>query len=156
MTMCKFGWSLAVVFFLLTTGFAYKFILQGKTTAAPDGRTAILLTSDERDMVLSEMRIFLQSVQQVARGVADDDLNHIALSAQMSGSNAQMGMPGTLVGKLPLEFKKLGFDTHARFDQLALDADQLGDADHALTQLSEVLGNCVACHSTYRFEVEHK
>ena len=65
----------------------------------------------------------------------------------------QMAVPGSLVGKLPLAFKKLGFDTHARFDELALDAEQLGDRDHALAQLNAILMNCVACHAAYRFEV---
>ena len=62
-------------------------------------------------------------------------------------------MPGSLVGKLPLEFKKLGFDTHSKFTQLALDAEQLGDEQHALAQVSELMENCVACHAIYKIEV---
>ncbi len=71
-------------------------------------------------------------------------------------SPPSQGVPGTLMGKLPLEFKKLGFDTHTRFDQLALDAEQLGDPGHSLTQLAELMQNCVACHAAYRFEVEQR
>ena len=46
----------------------------------------------------------------------------------------------------------LGFDTHRKFDTLALDAEQLGDPDHSLEQLAELMSNCVACHAAYRID----
>jgi len=57
-----------------------------------------------------------------------------------------------LIAKLPLEFKQLGFATHADFDQIAQDAIDLGDPKHTLDQLGSTLGRCVACHSTYRLK----
>ena len=143
-----------VVLALLLAGIAYKFVIQGNVTESADARTAILLESDERDLVLSEMRVFLESVQQITGGITADDMQLVVESARKSGSKAQMEVPGSLIGKLPLAFKKLGSDTHARFDELALDAEQLGDRDHALSQLSLILGNCVACHAAYRFEAD--
>lgn len=77
----------------------------------------------------------------------------VAEYARKSGKAAQGEVPGTLVGKLPLQFKKLGGDTHAKFDQLAMDADDLGDRDQALDQLSTLMKNCVACHATYRIDI---
>ena len=78
----------------------------------------------------------------------------VADAANIVGRPAQEGMPSSLVGKLPLEFKKLGFDTHSRFSQLAMDAESLGDEQHALAQVSELMENCVACHATYKIEVD--
>jgi hypothetical protein len=152
--MCKVCWSIVVVLLIITTGIAYKFIVQGKVVEADDGRVAILLSENERDLVLSEMRIFLQSVQQITSGISTEDMGLVTSSARKSGRNAQIAVPGSLVGKLPLGFKKLGFDTHAKFDELALDAEQLGDSDHSLSQLNTLLENCVSCHSAFRFEVE--
>lgn len=151
--MCKFCWSIVVVLVLVVTGIAYKFIIQGEVVERVDGRTAIQLDKNERHLVLSEMRIFLQSVQQITSGVAKDDMALVAGAALQSGRNAQAAVPASLVGKLPLAFKKLGFDTHAKFDALALDAEQLGDGDHALSQLSTLLENCVACHAAFKFEI---
>lgn len=150
--MCKFCWSIVIILLLITTGIAYKFIIQGETTQGSDGRTAILLDKNEKDLVLSEMRVFLQSVQQIINGISKDDMEIITNSARASGRNAQAEVPGSLIGKLPLAFKKLGFDTHEKFDELALDAEQLGDSEHALTQLNALLENCVSCHASYRFE----
>ena len=152
--MCKTCWSIALILSLVTVGMAYKFIIQGDVIEEPDSRTAILLTQKERDLVLFEMRVFLQSVQQITSGISADDMELVANSARKSGRNAQIAVPGTLVGKLPLAFKKLGFDTHAKFDELALDAEQLGDSEHAITQLGTLLENCVSCHSSYKFDIE--
>jgi hypothetical protein len=133
---------------------AYKFIIQGEVIEEPDSRTTILLTQKERDLVLFEMRIFLQSVQQITSGISADDMDLVASSARKSGRNAQIAVPGTLIGKLPIAFKKLGFDTHAKFDELALDAEQLGDGEHTVTQLGTLLENCVSCHSAFKFNIE--
>ena len=152
--MCKTCWSIVIIMSLVTVGMAYKFILQGEIIEEPDSRTTILLTQKERDLVLFEMRVFLQSVQQITSGISADDMNLVASSARKSGRNAQIAVPGTLIGKLPIAFKKLGFDTHAKFDELALDAEQLGDGEHTITQLGTLLENCVSCHSAYKFNIE--
>ena len=137
---------------IIVAGF-YKFILQGSTTESTDGRTAILLNDSERNLVLAEMRGFLTSVQQINQGISENNMDLVAEHAQKSGKAAQAGMPGTLVGKLPLQFKKLGGDTHAKFDQLAMDADDLGDRNHTLEQLSTLMQNCVTCHAAYRIDI---
>ena len=151
--MCKVCWSIVVVLLLTAAAVAYKFIVLGEVVQADDNRVAIQLSKSERGLVLSEMRVFLQSVQQITGGIATNDLALVAASARKSGRDAQLAVPAALIGKLPLAFKKLGFDTHGKFDQLALDAEQFGDRDHALSQLDALLKNCVSCHSAYRFEV---
>ncbi len=55
---------------------------------------------------------------------------------------------------MPLEFRKLGFSMHQDFDQLALDAESMGDIRHSMTQLGNVMQKCVACHAAYRIVVE--
>jgi len=104
--------------------------------------------------VLAEMRAFLESVQQVTRGIAAEDMQAVIVAAQRSGRAAQAEVPASLVGKLPMAFKRLGFDTHSKFDQLAMDGKDLEDGGHSLTQLATLMENCVACHASYRFEVE--
>jgi len=141
---------------LVIAGGVYKFIFQGSTSGSTDGRIAIVLDAGERDLVLAEMRLFLESIQKITMGIAGDDMELVAEYARKSGMAATVGMPGTLMGKLPLGFKKLGPSTHKQFDQLALDAEDLGDAGHALSQLSVLMQNCVACHAAYRFTVSNE
>ena len=150
--MCRLCWALVVMLLIVTAGMIYKFIFQGSVEQSADGRQAIQLTIDERDLVLAEMRAFLQGAQEIVNGVVSDDMHAVAEAARRVGAATQRAVPGTLIAKLPIAFKKLGFDTHARFDELALDAEQLGDREHALSQLSALMQNCVACHTAYRFE----
>ena len=151
--MCKICWSLVIVFGVATFGMAYKFIIQGSVEQGTDGRLAVQLNAGERDFVLTEMRTFLESVQQITQGITENNMEMISKAARMVGNAAQQQAPGPLIAKLPLEFKKLGFDTHSKFTQLALDAEQLGDKQHTLNQLSELMQNCVACHATYKIEI---
>ena len=135
-------------------GGAYKFLVQGSVMQGSDGRIAILLSPAERDMVLTEMRGFLESVQQINAGIAADELDIVIAAARKSGRAAQGAVPASLVGKLPLEFKKLGFDTHSKFDQMAMNASDLGDGEAALAETAALMQNCIACHAAYRLVEE--
>jgi len=135
---------------------AYKFIFQGSVVESSDGRMAIQLNAAEKNMVLAEMRALLESTQKVTEGITKKDMSQVIKYARQVGMAAQSGVPGTLMGKLPMEFKILGSDTHKKFDQLALDAEDFGDSEHALLQLSALMQNCVSCHATYRISESGK
>lgn len=150
--MCKVCWLSLAAAVMVVAGMTYKFIVQGAVEQGVDGRLAIQLDDHERQLVLSEMRAFLQSVQQIMHGISGNDMKLVETSASSVGLASQQAVPGSLIGKLPLSFKKLGRDTHAKFDELALDAGQFGDSGHSLSQLSNLMQNCVACHAAYRFE----
>jgi hypothetical protein len=151
--MNKACWSMVVVLVVVIAAGAWKFLVQGSVQPASDGRIAVVLEPGERDLILAEMRAFLASIQQITAALAREDMEAAAASARVVGSAAQAQVPGTLVGKLPLAFKQLGFDTHTRFDELALDAAQFGEPTHGLTQLARLMQNCVACHAAYRIDV---
>ncbi|MBT3202908.1 MAG: hypothetical protein HOM14_04485 [Gammaproteobacteria bacterium] len=152
--MNKILTAIIILLLLVIGGGFYKFMIQGSTTESTDGRLAIQLNAGERDMVLGEMRAFLDTVQKIVKGVSEDDMKLVADSARKVGMSAQGDVPGSLVGKLPMKFKKLGFDTHTKFDQIALDASDMGDKDNMLIQLSVLMQNCVGCHAAYRIELE--
>ena len=117
-----------------------------------DGRQSILLTQAEKNLVLLEMRTFLSSVQGITQALVSKDMAQAAAAGKLVGAAAQEAVPASLVGKLPLAFKKLGFDTHQKFDQLAMDAEALEDPEYTLEQLSVLMQNCVACHAAYRLD----
>ena len=152
--MCKFCWASLLLSVVIIFAMTYKFFISGEIVVASDGRQALVLTAPERDIVLTEMRTFLQSVQQITLGVSNQNMAAISDAAKAVGAAAQNSVPGSLVKKLPLEFKKLGFDTHQKFDQLALDAEEFGDPVQSLQQLSELMSNCVGCHELYRIDLE--
>lgn len=148
----KNGVLIAVLLLSLAAnvGLVYTFVLSGTTAQVADQRTAILLEDSERELVLGEMRMFLGVTQRITAGINAEDMKAVTEAARSVGRAAAQGVPGTLMGKLPVEFKKLGMATHSGFDQIAMDAESLGDPAHALEQLSGLLNNCVACHAAYQ------
>jgi hypothetical protein len=151
--MSKYCWLFTTFFVLLSCVLVYMFMIRGETLPANDGRTAIVMEEGERDLVLAEMRGFLESVMLISDAVVRKDLAASAAAARKAGVAAQGGVPASLVAKLPIGFKQLGFDTHSRFDQLAMDAEDLGDPMQVLESLSVLLRNCVTCHAAYRIDL---
>lgn len=138
------GSALAAVFFATQAG--------AQDPTGQDPRQAIKLDPASRALVLVEMRQFLGGVQQMTEALARDDLKSVAKAARGVGMQAAHEVPDAVKAQLPKEFKQLGFGVHKDFDQLALDADTLGDGKYALKQLGAILQKCVSCHATYRLE----
>ena len=146
--------TVALLLVLVTAAAVYQLVFVGKTVHSDDGRSAILLSPGERDLVLAEMRTFLQSVQRITQALTTEDMAEAAKAAREVGAAAADGVPVSLMAKLPIGFKTLGLSTHRAFDQLALDAEQLGDPAHTLSQLAALQTNCVGCHAGFRIQTE--
>ena len=142
--------AVIVVLLLIIAAMAYKFIVVGSTEKAEDGRVAILLEPGERELMLKEMRAFVESLQLMSLALSQDDMKAVAKAARAMGTARAHDVPLAMMGKLPLEFKTLAFSAHGGFDTIAMDAETIGLPKHILGQLSEVLQSCVACHSRYQ------
>jgi hypothetical protein len=143
--------AVIVALLLVIAAMAYKFIVAGSTAPSTDGRTAVLLAPGERDFVLGEMRGFLVGLQRIDDALAREDMKGVAEASRALGMSKSGDAPASILGKLPLDFKKLAFSVHGDFDVIAADAERGGDAKRTLGQLSAVLQKCAACHAEYRF-----
>lgn len=152
--MCKLCWAISFILLLTVGVMGYIFIIKGETVAASDGRAIIVLPEGERNLVLGEMRAFLAAVQGIISAANEADMEAVVRYAKGVGFAAQQAVPASLIKKLPLEFKKLGAGTHKAFDQLAMDAADLGDKGHVMQQLGTLMQRCVACHAAYRIDPE--
>lgn len=147
--------SLAVIalLVLVIAAMAWKFIVVGSTGGAVDGRVVILIEPAERAFVLKEMRDFLAGVQKLAVALSDEDVAQAAKLARAMGMESEPKSPETaaLMGKLPLEFKTMGFSVHADFDRIAKDAEAKAAPRDLLRQVGATMQKCVACHERYQF-----
>lgn len=150
MKNCKLSWSLVAVLLVVVALFGYKFTV-GTVQPSDDGRQAVLLSKDERNALLLEMRVWLQSSQGILAAASEKDFVSVISSAKASGMSAEADTPGSLFRKLPVEMKALGFDTRKKFDDIAADAEKFKDSSLVVTKLSVAMNNCIACHATYRF-----
>jgi hypothetical protein len=145
----KILWSVIVLLLIILALIGYRFF-RGSVAPSDDARTAVVLSKDERNLILGEMRNFLISVQGVSAAITANDLARAAQLATAAGMQAEADTPASLLMKIPLPMKTLGFDTRQRFDQLAADALQVQDPALSRRQLDELLQNCIACHATYQ------
>jgi len=153
--MCKFCWGVSLLSVGAVLAMAYMFMIRGSVEASEgDGRTTIMLTAGERELVLNEMRGFLESVQEIVTGAVNKDMKSVYAAAHKSGMAGVGEVPVSLMGKLPLAFKTLGMSTHKGFDALAMEAQDIGDPQVVLGKLGELMNNCTTCHASYRFNIE--
>ena len=151
---CKLCWSMSAILSIGILAMVYMFVIRGRVAESSDGRTAIILEQGERDLVLEEMRGFLEGVQTITQGLAENDMKSIAEAAKKIGLANAGGVSVSLMAKLPLEFKTLGMATHKAFDALSMEAQDLGETKAVLAQMAELTNNCTTCHSTYRIDSE--
>ncbi len=141
---------MVAVLSLALAGFAYKFTV-GEVLPSDDGRVEIQVNKDERNALLLEMRTWLQSSQSILAAVSDEDFAAVSKIAKAAGMVVEDATPAAMFRKIPLEMKKLGFDTRKQFDDIAADAEKLKSSKHTIAQLSAAMNSCIACHAIYRF-----
>lgn len=153
MKSCKWSWVLVALLSVVVAVLGYKFTV-GNVAPSDDGRQAVLLTKDERNALLLEMRTWLQSSQAILAAAAAKDIDAVIRSARISGMAAEADTPGSLFRKIPAEMKALGFATRSKFDEIGAEAAASRDSNRIVLKLSEAMNNCVACHAMYRFVEE--
>ena len=153
-SVCAVGWGLSVVLALGLGAMGYVFLIRGNVEPYADGRTAVLLAEGERDKVLGEMRVLLETVQAISENLAAGNVEAVPALARAAGMAAAAGESPAMMAKLPLEFKTLGLGTHQAFDDLADMAAMDPEPLEVLATMSQTMLNCTACHAGYRLAVE--
>jgi hypothetical protein len=116
------------------------------------------MSAPERDKVLLEMRLMLEGVNGIMRGLGEDDRAAVAKAARGAGMAMAVDLDPRIRQRLPKPFLELGMRTHKAFDELAdaMDAAKTtgagGVQKDALGGLASLTGNCVGCHASYRLD----
>ncbi|TQV65123.1 MAG: hypothetical protein FNT29_02350 [Halothiobacillaceae bacterium] len=113
-------------------------------------REVMRLAPEYEAHVRYEMRGFLVSLQGINEALAKQDFEAVARYARQSGHSAPAEAPRGLGKALPERFREMGGAAHAAFDQLAVDAQTMGDTRTTLEQLSGIMKQCIQCHAAYR------
>jgi hypothetical protein len=135
-TICAAGW----------------FFIRGSTAAGTDGRTAVVLTANERDFVMLEMRGLLSATQQILEGANQGDRARIVKAAHGAGMASAADVNPALMMKLPLEFKQLAMSLHRNMDEIAKAAEGGKPVPELLKMTSDAMTQCVACHAAWQIK----
>ena len=152
--MNKFSLALNLFLAVALGAMVYLFVLKGSISESNDGRVAIHLNGAERDLVLEEMRGFLEGVEAITNALGEGNMAEASKHAASIGMAGIGDVPLSLMGKLPLDFKTLGLSTHKAFDTLSKETKVNTDPKMFLKKFGEILNNCTSCHAGYRLAVE--
>ena len=144
--------QVALLLWVVTITVLLWFFLRGSTAAGTDGRTAIMLHPEERELVLSEMRGLLVATQGILEGANQGDIPRIIKAARAGGMAGTAEVNPALMAKLPLEFKALGMSVHHEMDEIAKAAEEGRPTTELLKMTSDTLTKCVACHAAWQLK----
>jgi len=143
-----------IIILLITNIFTiYLFVFKGAVAKTEDNRTAIKLSAANDAFAKAEMRGFLESVQEIQLGITNNDAQKVINAGKKSGGFVIDHAPQGMMKALPAGFKKLGFETHDFFDEIAKSAETNFDPKTTQEQVNRLLVNCVACHRAYKLQV---
>ena len=151
---CKAGWGLSAILAGVIAVGGYRIFVGGNTVPYADGRTVVLLNSDERNRVLGEMRALLEGAKGIVQASAAGDMATVAAEARAVGMAAAEAESPAMMAKLPGDFLTLGMSAHQAMDDLADMAEGGAEPMEVLKALGEAMDVCTGCHAGYRLGVE--
>jgi len=134
----------------------YKFVYDGNVATNSEDRIAVVLTAAEKAKILGEMRALLEASQAVILAATSDDVASIPDIVRPHGMAAVETESVTLLAKLPLEMKTIGFDAHRAMDALGEMAANGESGEAIIETLAGAMSLCTTCHATYRFVAEEE
>lgn len=133
-------------------------VLLAATTAAQaapaDPRTPVPVSATTRQLVLEEMRGFVEALAGITGALARGEVAAVADLAQPHGMRAMQAFPRENMMEMPESFRALGRAVHMDFDALATKARAGSDVGGALAIVSQALAKCSGCHVAYRLETK--
>jgi hypothetical protein len=126
-----------------------------KPVFAEDSRISVKLPEMMRNHMMTSMRNHLVALEEITRSLAERNYDKAAEIAETQlGMSSLNGHGASRLGKLiPKEMGIIGTNMHraaSRFAIAARDAELEGGLNKAFSALSEVMQQCVACHSSYK------
>lgn len=122
---------------------------------AEDSRQRIAFPDPMREHMLSNMRDHLLALETITHQLANQQYDEAADVAETRLGMSSLNSHGAshIANFMPKEMQAIGTAMHkaaSRFALSAKDAELDGGLNKAFSALSDVMKQCVACHSAYR------
>jgi hypothetical protein len=143
-----------IVFVIIAIVLAYIILFMGTEMVKlpDDNRILVKYEPDLRDLVMSEMRDYLEVINEIQQGLAENNPDKIVKAATRQGKISLEETPVRLLKLSPLACKQMGFKGHDIFQAIADSARVHFSKATVNRQLAELTNNCIVCHRTYRVE----
>ena len=142
-----------IIFVTTTLILGYILLFTGtEMIETNDSRITVKYAPDLRDLVMSEMRDYLEVINQVHQGMAENNPEMIVKAANTQGAAAIADTPARLLKLSPLACKQMGFAGHDIFQAIADSAKANYNPTTTARQLAALTNNCVTCHKVYKVD----
>jgi hypothetical protein len=140
---------------MLKKSIVFLFIALTTLTAVADDRQKVEFPSMMREHMLGNMRDHLLALQEITAYLSSDQFDKAAdvAEARLGMSSLELHGAAHMSKLMPKDMAEIGTEMHhaaSRFAIAARDADVEGGLGKAFGALSEVMQQCVACHTAYR------
>ncbi len=141
-----------IILLITTLILSYILLFVGTDSVkVPDeSRIMVQYPPDLHDLVLSEMRDYLEVIHEINQGMAENNPQKIIEAATRQGKASLSDTPARLLKLSPLPCKKMGFKGHDLFQEIADSAGINYKQSTTVMQLARLTNNCVTCHRTYK------
>jgi len=150
--------TFAAIFFFLTTlvlGYILVFVGTAKIVDnSDDTRQTVMYPKDLKDLVMSEMRDYLEVIGEIQQGLAENNPDKVIKAAHRQGQASIDDTPARLLKISPIPCKTMGFKGHHLFQAIEDSARANFNTATVNKQLAELTNNCVVCHRTYKVILE--
>ena len=145
-----------IIFVVIISILVYILLFMGtEIVKLPDDtRIVVKYEPDLRDLVLNEMRDYLEVMNEIQQGLTENDPDKIVKAATRQGQISLEATPIRLLKLSPLACKQMGFRGHDIFQSIADSARVNFSKETTINQLAELTNNCIVCHRTYRLEMK--
>lgn len=150
--MKKIHTLITIISLLVNIGLIYFFLFKGNTVKSEDGRTAVIMSPENRNFVMNNMRHFVEGVQQINKGISENNASIVIAAGKKYGGSEIEDAPQGLVKSLPIDFKKLAMGTHSTFDAIKDSAEVNFNPRQTQKQLGVLLNKCIKCHTNFRIQ----
>jgi len=145
-----------IVFVVIISILVYILLFMGTEMVKlpDDNRIVVKYEPDLRDLVLNEMRDYLEVMNEIQQGLVENNPDKIVKAATRQGQISLEATPIRLLKLSPLACKQMGFRGHDIFQSIADSARVNFKRTTTIKQLAELTSNCIVCHRTYRIDLE--
>lgn len=115
-----------------------------------DDRNLIVLRPHEKNMMLKDMRSYLQGIQGINQSLAMQDYKAIEDLARKRGKIAIYKYKPVMPNNLVPHFRRMAVSIHHDFETLANMAKNKKKPLEIIGHMGEMMQTCVSCHETFR------
>ena len=117
---------------------------------AADDRSLVILRPQETNMMLQDMRNYLEGLQTINQSIAIEDYQSVESAARVLGKIAIYEVKPVMSKNLVPKFRRMAVSVHDDFETLANMARNKKPPLEIIGHIGEMMQTCVTCHETFR------